>query len=289
MIDQIKHKPIKEDKNINKKALMKIGLAFLLLLLLLAYFASKNNTKEFTLESETTEDKGKNQKTKKSEIVVEVSGGVAKPCLVTLEKGSRVYEAINLAGGISPYGDLVNMELSKVLEDEEKLYVPTTSIRHNYGGQIPIKRLVPEEEGIYVSVCGEIRTMGIIVISKESRVNDVIVAADGTTDQADLTQVNLAEKVTDNMSLFIPSKVEPPVEGDESSQTGSNKESGKININTADLDALCQLTGVGPAIGAAIIEYRLTNGKFKTIEDIKNVSGIGEKTFEKFKDQLSVR
>lgn len=292
MISQIKHRPTKENASINKKALIKIGLAFLLLLILLAYFASKNNTKDFTLESESAKDNASNQKAKKSEIVVEVSGGVAKPCLVTLEKGSRVYEAINLAGGISPYGDLVNMELSKVLEDGEKLYVPMTSIRHNHGGQIPIKRLVSEEEGIYVSVCGEITTMGIVVVSKESRVNDVIVAANGTTDQADLSQVNLAEKVTSDMNLFIPSKVQPPAEGSETGQSGSdslNNQSQKININTAELDVLCQLTGVGPAIGAAIIEYRLTNGKFKTIEDIKNVSGIGDKTFEKFKDQLSVR
>ena len=72
----------------------------------------------------------------------------------------------------------------------------------------------------------------------------------------------------------------------DSSLTGSA--SGKININTADSTQLQEITGIGPATAQKIIDYRTSNGRFKSIEDIKNVSGIGDKTFEKMKDQITV-
>ena len=77
-------------------------------------------------------------------------------------------------------------------------------------------------------------------------------------------------------------------DGKENSQNKSAENSSKVNINTATAEELEKLDGIGPAIAQRIVEYRNTNGKFLTIDEIKNVSGIGEKTFEKFKDNICV-
>lgn len=77
-------------------------------------------------------------------------------------------------------------------------------------------------------------------------------------------------------------------DGTENSQNKSAESSLKVNINTATAEELEKLDGIGPAIAKRIVEYRNTNGKFLSIDEIKNVSGIGEKTFEKFKDDICV-
>lgn len=77
-------------------------------------------------------------------------------------------------------------------------------------------------------------------------------------------------------------------DGTEDSQNNSAESSSKVNINTATAEELEKLDGIGPAIAQRIVEYRNTNGKFLSIDEIKNVSGIGEKTFEKFKDDICV-
>jgi competence protein ComEA len=123
---------------------------------------------------------------------------------------------------------------------------------------------------------------------------DVIGRAGGLTDQADQTQVNLAEHVVDEMVIYIPAKGE---EGDtlttsgpsSNSSGGTGQNQGKIDLNKADEQELQNLPGIGPAKAAAIIEFRNTSGPFKTIEDLKNISGIGDKTFEKLKDLIVVK
>ena len=94
----------------------------------------------------------------------------------------------------------------------------------------------------------------------------------------------MAKQLEDGEQILIPA-----IGGGSSDASGaSGTNNGKVNINTADLTTLQTLSGVGPATAQKIIDYRTANGKFKTIEDIKKVSGIGEKTFEKFKDKICV-
>lgn len=126
---------------------------------------------------------------------------------------------------------------------------------------------------------------GLYKLEDGARVNDAIQAAGGFTENADKDSLNLAKLIEDGEQIMIPSKDGGSSEaGSSSSQTNN----GKVNINTADLSTLQTLNGVGPATAQKIIDYRTANGKFKTIEDLKKVSGIGEKTFAKFKDQICV-
>ena len=154
---------------------------------------------------------------------------------------------------------------------------------------------VTEEESaavIYVDVGGEVNQPSVVELSDGSRVTDAIAAAGGLTEKADLTDINRAAFVSDGEKIFIPSQEESDSEGVLSGQSGSSSSArssdGKININTADSSQLQELNGVGPATAEKIINYRKQNGRFQSIEDIKNVSGIGDKTYEKLKDHIRV-
>lgn len=146
---------------------------------------------------------------------------------------------------------------------------------------------------IYVDVGGEVKDPSVVELPDGSRVTDAITAAGGLTEQADLTNINRAAFVSDGEKIYIPSQVSE-LEDDglsvgEGGGGGTAKSSdGRININTADSTQLQELTGVGPATAEKIIDYRKQNGRFQSIEDIKNVSGIGDKTYEKLKDHIKV-
>ncbi len=145
-------------------------------------------------------------------------------------------------------------------------------------------------EKIMVDVKGQIKQPGVYMANAGERVIDLISRAGGLTEQADQGQVNFAQHVEDEMVIYIPAKGEegvmPPAESGSSTAVtnGSGKTQGKINVNKASESELQELPGIGPAKAAAIIEYRETSGPFNTVEDLKNVSGIGDKTFEKLKE-----
>ncbi|PFO03837.1 competence protein ComEA [Bacillus sp. AFS076308] len=152
-----------------------------------------------------------------------------------------------------------------------------------------------QPENIMVDVKGQVNRPGVYQSNTGERVIDVIGRAGGLTEQADQTQVNFAEHVEDEMVIYIPGKGEEGsslpssigTSGTVSSADGQKQ--GKININKADEQELQNLPGIGPAKAAAIIEFRNTSGPFKAIEDLKNISGIGDKTFEKLKDLIAVK
>lgn len=146
---------------------------------------------------------------------------------------------------------------------------------------------------IYVDVGGEVKDPSVVELPDGSRVTDAITAAGGLTELADLTDINRAAFVSDGEKIYIPSQVseleDDGLSAGEGGDGGTAKSSdGRININTADSTQLQELTGVGPATAEKIIDYRKQNGRFQSIEDIKNVSGIGDKTYEKLKDHIKV-
>ena len=106
---------------------------------------------------------------------------------------------------------------------------------------------------------------------------------------ADSATVNFSMHVTDEMVIYIPKKGEEASNliPSQSGQMPSEKRT--VNLNTAELSELETLPGIGPAKSAAIIEYRKVNGPYKSIEDLKSISGIGDKTFEKLKELISVK
>jgi competence protein ComEA len=158
-----------------------------------------------------------------SDIYIDVSGAVEKPCVVCLPAGSRVFDAIDAAGGLAESADTRTINQAAILEDGQKVYVPTSD--EVEAGTVPVQSgSVAADAGAGVAGGGG----------------------------------------------------------------GDAVQNGKININKANADDLQQLSGIGPALSQRIIDYRDAHGAFKKIEDIKNVSGIGDKTFEKFAEVITV-
>jgi len=134
---------------------------------------------------------------------------------------------------------------------------------------------------IIVDVDGSVQKPGIVKLPQNSRIYEAIDAAGGLRSTADTSSVNLAAVMTDGEKIYIPDKSEAAV-------IPALKAKSLININTADSLTLQKISGIGPSTAEKIIEHRTQYGKFRKIEDIKNVSGIGDKTFEKFKTQICV-
>lgn len=136
------------------------------------------------------------------------------------------------------------------------------------------------EEFIYVDVDGAVVNPGVYKLKKGSRVFEAIKKAGGLSEDADTSSLNQAKFVEDGEKITIP------VSNDDMSYSDGS-DSKLININTADKTRLTELSGVGDAIADRIIEYR-NKTRFSSIEDIKNVKGIGDATFEKIKNQITV-
>lgn len=142
------------------------------------------------------------------------------------------------------------------------------------------------DEVVVLHVHGAVGEPGIVELPLGSRVVDAIAAARGPTDDADLGAVNLARVVADGEQLYVPrvGEAPPPAAG---GATGPDA-SGRVNINTADAAALETLAGVGPALAARIIAWREQNGPFRSVDELTAVSGIGPKTLDGMRDQVTV-
>jgi len=149
-----------------------------------------------------------------------------------------------------------------------------------------------ERAKIVIHITGAVNRPGVYELSEGDRVKDAIDAAGGASSDADLTIINLAQKLRDEDKIYVPKigEFDNTKEASENLIPGINpSEAGKIDINSADITQLDSLPGIGPATAQKIIDYREQNGPFKTIEEIKNVSGIGDKKFEDIKDKITVR
>jgi competence protein ComEA len=167
---------------------------------------------------------------KPADIVVDVGGAVGNPAVLVLPAGSRVYEALESAGGLLPQADMSEINRAAALKDGDRIYIPSKE-------ETASKTPVPQSAG------GG--------------------AGPGVTNAAETS-------------------------GDVAAAGTSGAAGAQININTADLQELQKLSGVGPSTAQKILDYRETHGRFGRIEDIKNVSGIGDKTFEKLKEHITV-
>ena len=146
-----------------------------------------------------------------------------------------------------------------------------------------------EQDLITVDVKGAVKAPGIYDLPVGSRVNDAVQKAGGLTEQADSKSLNLAQKVSDEALVYVPTKGEEAASQQTASGTTSsrNKEK-KVNLNKASLEELKQVKGLGGKRAQDIIVHRETNGKFKSVDELKKVSGIGAKTIEKLKDYVTV-
>ena len=146
----------------------------------------------------------------------------------------------------------------------------------------------PEE--VYVHVKGEVKRPGLYILESGNRVNDAVEAAGGATDNADLNRLNLADLISDQIEIYVPKtggsdNAENNLSENTVSNNSNNSNNLKINLNTASEDDLIKVDGIGPVTAAKIIKYRNgRGGKFKNLEELMNISGIGEKKFQKLKN-----
>lgn len=151
-------------------------------------------------------------------------------------------------------------------------------------------------QNCYVDIKGEVLRPGVYEFSCESRIQEVIKKAGGFTEEADETKINLAQKITDQMQMIVPnvnSKQEGGVtegnseKGNSSNTTPSNSKQGTVNINTATLEELQTIKGIGKKKAEAILQYRKEHGPFRTKEDLLQVKGIGKKALEAIESQVT--
>ncbi len=174
---------------------------------------------------------------------------------------------------------------------EEKFAIspPVNSLGNNSTVKIEVPPVI-------IHITGSVKRPGVYQLKSTDRVIDAVKIAGGATEEANLDVVNLAALLRDGQKIIIPYKFlkNPDEENNEiiyKSIEGmySSSTSGKININTANASTLQTLPGIGPVLSERIIEYRNQNGLFGIIDDIKDVSGIGEKKFEGIKDLICVQ
>lgn len=152
------------------------------------------------------------------------------------------------------------------------------------------------QDTVTVDIAGAVKHSGVYTLKNGARINDLLKACGGLTDKAETRAINRAALLKDQDQIYVPhigEKVEnlPAAKNDASKSTSSNGSSSsteQVHLNSATVEDLQKLNGVGQKKAEQIIEYRDQNGGFKQIEDLTKVTGIGEKTFEKLKDQLAL-
>ena len=143
-----------------------------------------------------------------------------------------------------------------------------------------------QEAVIFVDIKGAVKNPGVYQMKAGDRVKDALDAAGGLTDEADSQKVNLAQRVEDQMVIVVPKVGEEVTEIPAGVTSKEAAKDGKVNINTATVEELKTLKGVGEKKAEAIIEYRKKNGSFQTKEDLMKVRGIGKKLFESFQERI---
>lgn len=156
-----------------------------------------------------------------------------------------------------------------------------TSNEQNY----KVENELYKNSEIMVDICGAVKNPGVVTLVEGDRIIDAVNKAGGLTDKADRKRINLAKKIYDGEKIIIP-EIGEKIQVVEQSE-GKNKDD-RINLNTATKSELKSLNGIGDVLAERIIEYRNKNGMFENIEDIKKVTGIGQKKFDGFKNYIKV-
>ena len=180
------------------------------------------------------------------------------------------------------------------LEIDENLQISNENNNTNINNEQLENQEEEYKEKIVVHVSGVVNKEGIVELEEDSRIADAIEKAGGLKEDANMNEVNLAYKLEDGMKIYIPSNKDQEIQersnigsGIESNTT-NKKANSKININTATQEELDSLPGIGPSTALKIINYRKEHGKFSKVEELKNVSGIGDSKFAQLKDLITV-
>lgn len=240
----------------NKKILIIIVIATIIVVTVIYknVYENKNlveGSVDLNIENSSSSDNVENTESAKEEnkkIIVHVAGEVNKEGVYELEENSRISDAINMAGGLKESASTKNINLAEILEDGSKIYIPNKNEESEQ--EMKDSNDFSQEQGSKNKIESTSKT--------------------GSATKSGTTSGSSNNKQTTSSS---------------SKNAGTSK---KVNINTATQTELESIPGVGPSTAQKIITYRTQKGKFKTIEDIKNVSGIGESKFNKMKDYITV-
>lgn len=208
---------------------------------------------------------------------------------ITLEEtagSAAATEAADDAASLAPAGDTV--EAAAGANDEE-----------THDGETETDAAPQTPATVCVYVCGEVVTPGVYSLAEGARIYEALTLAGGLTDAADITVVNQARELTDGMMIRIPAIGETTTQAAVQTADGGTAQaadagnagstSGLVNINTADAAQLCTLPGIGETKAAAILAYREQHGSFASKEDLLNVSGIGESTYNNLESRIAVQ
>lgn len=177
----------------------------------------------------------------------------------------------------------------------KEILSPFSSSEEN---QLPEGNTVEEDarpKVMYTDIKGSVKEPDIYSFSSEERVYDVLKRAGGLLEEADSDRINFSAKIEDQQVLYIPAVGEEPPEhlnqsaSPEGKQSTADTEPSKININTASPSELQQIPGIGSVKAQEIIRFREENGSFQKVEDLQEISGIGEKTVEKLKNFVTIK
>jgi len=203
--------------------------------------------------------------------VVEVQGEVLAPGRYVLAGSATVADALALAGGVTGIADLATVNLAKALYDGMVVNVPAV--------------VAPAPEVfVYVDVKGAVRYPGVYRVSAGLRIYDAVMLAGGLASDADATTVNLAAVLADGMMIVIPDASADST----GSTTVATADDDRVDINTATVEELDTLYGIGYILAQRIIDYRAEFGPFEAIEDIMKVDGIKDSVYEAIKDDIRV-
>ncbi|WP_166983731.1 ComEA family DNA-binding protein [Paramicrobacterium fandaimingii] len=192
-----------------------------------------------------------------------------------LSRRARRPKRLRLGAGVAVLLMLAGLSAAVVIalvKDGE--HVSTVQPHNTFSTSIPAV--------IYVHVLGAVASPGLYQLSDGARVMDAVAAAGGLTDDADEAAINLARFVTDGEQVRVPEV------GETAEQQEGKDAQGRVNLNTATAEQLEELPNIGPALAERIIAWRDDNGGFRSVDDLRNVSGIGEKTFATLKDLVTV-
>ena len=206
------------------------------------------------------------------------------------------------------YEESIEQQEERTKEEKEKEKIDEDEVLEVDDSEVENVEQTSTGNKIYVYVAGEVNNKGVVILDEGSRIVDAIELAGGTTDKADISKINLAYVLEDGTKINIPGKDELKnnkgfrhiISGaDESSDENillenntetkeNSKRNSRVNINNASQTELETLPGIGPSLALKIINYRNENGKFKVIDDIKNVNGIGENKYKELEKYITV-
>ena len=213
-----------------------------------------------------------------------VNVGIVVVIIIVATIGIFFSKNLDIDENVNVVSESEQEKIQHVENNNDKLEEEKESNKNNK----KVDQNIVKEVTIFIS--GEVNEPGVVTINSDKRLADAVNKLGGFTQDADLNKINLAMKIEDEKHYIIP-KIGENIEtsNDDNNLDIKGEENNLVNINEADIKELDSLPGVGEATATKIINHREENGKFKAIEEIKNVNGIGDKKYENIKDMITIK